>query len=88
MLRGETHTRRPRSVGCDEGTSQIAVGEVYDLRIRIQNLGDGFVLGVVFPGQLQVRRGKLELALGFELGAQADHLVEELVFISPASVAG
>ena len=72
----------------DEGAPEIAVGEVHDLGIRIQDLGDGFVLGVVFPGQLQVRRGKLELALGFELGAQADHLVEELGFKAPASVAG
>ena len=74
--------------GRDQGTPQIAVSEVHDLRIRIQDLGDGLVLGVVFPGQLQVRRGERELALSFELGAQADHLVEELGFfhrrVSPA----
>ncbi len=47
------------------------MGQVYDRGIRIEDLGDGLVLGVVFPGQLQVRRRELELALSFELGAQA-----------------
>jgi hypothetical protein len=87
MLRGETDTCPPRSIGRDERTPQIAMSEVHDLRVRIQNLGDGFVLGVVFPGQLQVRRGKLKLALGFELGAQAVPPCGGLGY-TPANVAG
>ncbi len=58
------------------------MGEVHDLGLRIQDLGDGSVLGVIFSGQLQVLRGKLELALGFELGAQADHLAEGYGFFT------
>ena len=56
------------------------MGQVENLGIRIQDLGSGLVLCVVLLGQLQVGRGELELTLGFELGAQTDHLVEELGF--------
>jgi hypothetical protein len=88
VLRGESDTRGSRPVRGEQGVPEIAVGKVYDLGGRIEDLGDGLVLGVVFPRQLQVRRGERELALSFELGAQADHLVEELGFlhrrVSPA----
>jgi hypothetical protein len=59
--------------------------EVDDLGIGIEGLGDGLVLGVIFPGQLQVRRRELELALN--LGRKRNPLWRSLGY-SPASVAG
>ncbi len=88
MLRGESDAARSRPVRRHQGVPKIAMGEVHHRGIRIQDLGDGFVLGVIFPGQLQVRRRELELALSFELEAQAESFVEELGFrhrrVSPA----
>ena len=47
------------------------MGKVYDHGIPSRILGDRLVLGVVFSGQLQVRRGEPELALHCEVGARA-----------------
>ena len=77
MLRGESDPCRPRPVRRDQRVPKVAVGEVDDLVVRIQDLGDRLVLGVVFPGQLEVRCRELKLALGLKLGAQADLLAEE-----------
>ena len=50
VLCSEPDTRGSRSVRDDQSAAEIAVGEVDDLGVPIEDLGDGLVLGVVFPG--------------------------------------
>ena len=78
MLRGESDTRRPRPVRRDQGALEVAMSEVDDLVVRIQDLGDGFVFGVEFLGQREIRDRKVELGLRVELGAHRHRFLEEL----------
>jgi hypothetical protein len=53
-----------------ERVLEVAVGQLDDLGRRVEDLGDGLVLGVVCLGQREAGDRKLELALGVDFGAQ------------------
>ena len=61
-----------------EDVSHFAVHPRENLWVVVQDLGDGFVFGVEFLGQREIRNRKVELGLRVELGAHTHRFLEEL----------